>query len=685
MKAEMGAGRLEVGLGTDRAFTASEVAFGALATGLTIWSLLTVILAQSGLFWAPLLLVVGLIAGAAGASLWWLQRSTAGRTSRHELLFLALIFLAGLVLYAWPAEHYPLIGDSAIYPNTAARLIRDRDLAYTYTPLEGLTAPQKELFYVPASEQVSHEPIEAYEGLLYGAYYVMDVEQNEIVASRPPVTIVWMGLFGKLFGLRGMLYVTPIFGTLSLLMIYFLGKRVFGGSAGALAATWLLLSFPQLHFSRAPYAEVVGQFFVIAMVYALTAYLQTRRTSFIVMGLAALAVSFAARLDVILTLPAVLFFLLILVRRRDTNGIVVSLLALAVALGYTLLTVNRPYVGATQELLLAAQLRALARPSVLAVLAAGGLLASSATLVALRRVSVLPRPHLISGGMILILVLVMGYTLHIRPLTPEFMWSRGQYFETHNNEIMAIAAQYVSPLLFWLAAGGASLVIWRQRLLSEQGLLVVFVISLASVFFWKYTTGRIYPVALRRLLPEVLPGMMLLGASAVSWLAGRDRWRTAAIVLAGLVAVLQIGVSGQYWFYREAAGTWDFIQDLSDRLPSDAVIVFEPQENNSVVGWFAAPLWSFYDRRALLLREDQPDAQALGGALCHWQKEQRSVYLVTQRDPAQWWPGEFRGNATDQLHWNSTLIGQSLLFPPYVWHFDFVFTIYHLTPRACPA
>jgi len=652
---------------------------------LAVWSLLAVVFAQIGLFRAWTLLAAGAVAAAVGVCFWLLRRPLPWRGGRRETVFVALLLAAGLFLYMRPAEHLPLIGDSAIYPNTAARLIRDHGLVYSYTPLDGLTAAQKELFYVPASEQVSHEPIESYEGLLYGAYYVMDVAHNEIVSSRPPVTIVWMGLFGQLFGLRGMLYVTPLFGALSLVMVYFLGKRLFGPSAGALAAIWLLLSFPQLHFSRAPYAEVVGQFFVVAMVYALVAYLQTRRTSFIVMGLVALAVSFAARLDVILTLPAVLFFLFILVRRRDTGGIVASLLGLVAVLGYTLLTVNRPYVGAMQELLFAAQLRGLAHPQVLTALLSGGLLALGAILVALRRVSVLPRSYLVSGGMILILVLVVGYALHIRPLTPEYMWSRGQYFETHNNEIMAIAAQYVSPLLFWLAAGGASLVIWRQRLFSEQGLLVVFVISLASVFFWKYTTGRIYPVALRRLLPEVLPGMMLLGASALIWLAQHRRVRTVAMGLAGLVAVLQIGVSGQYWFHREAPGTWDFVQELSDRLPSDAVVLFEPLESDSIVGWFAAPLWSIDDRRALLLRQERPDARTLGGALCQWQEEQRAIYLVAQREPAQWWPGEFQVDTIDQMRWNSTLIGQSLRFPPYMWYFDFLFTIYRLAPGVCPA
>lgn len=151
------------------------------------------------------------------------------------------------------------------------------------------------------------------------------------------------------------------------------------------------------------------------------------------------------------------------------------------------------------------------------------------------------------------------------------------------------------------------------------------------------------------------------------------------------MAAWQIGVSGPYWFYHEAAGTWDFLQELSERLPTDAVTLFEPQQDDSIVGWFAAPLWSFYDRRALLLNRDQLDAQTLEGALCRWQREERAVYLVAQRDPVQWWPGEFRGSAADQVNWASSIIGQSMQFPPYIWRFDFAFTIYRLTPGMCPA
>jgi hypothetical protein len=186
-------------------------------------------------------------------------------------------------------------------------------------------------------------------------------------------------------------------------------------------------------------------------------------------------------------------------------------------------------------------------------------------------------------------------------------------------------------------------------------------------------------------MPEVLPGIMLLGAFALSWLARRRRWRTVAIALAGLVAALQIGISGQYWFYREAPGTWDFTAELAARIPPEAVVLFEPQEADSLVGWFAAPLWSIYDRRALLLNKGKLDEQALHDAVCRWQQDDRDVYVVAQRDPAQWWPGTFAGTRESQMDWDSSIIGQSLLFPPYKWRFSVPFSIYRLTSVLCSA
>ena len=289
-------------------FGALELSYVGVASALTAWSLLAVALAQLGQFRPWTVAVATVIAGAIGWGAWRLVKPPAHATPRHEAIFLAILLASGALLYGWPSEEFPQNGDASIYPNTATMLLRTGGLAYHYEPLDGLSIEEKELFYIPADEQLSDMEIQSYEGLLYGAYYVMEPDENTIVSSRPPLTIAWMGLFGMLGGERGMLYVTPLFGALSLAAVYFLGKRLFGAGAGALAALWILVSFPQLHFSRTLYAEVVGQFFVLSFVYLLVACWQTRRAAYLPLGVAALTAAFAARIDVILALPTLLLF-----------------------------------------------------------------------------------------------------------------------------------------------------------------------------------------------------------------------------------------------------------------------------------------------------------------------------------------------------------------------------------------
>jgi hypothetical protein len=658
-----------------------------LTAALATWSLLAVGLAQAGLFRGWALLVAGLLACGIG---WLALRSLKALrclTPRREVLFLAVILVAGFLLFGRPAEHFPQMGDSSIYPNTAAMLIRTGGLTYHYDPLDGLTMQQKQLFYVPSDQQLPHIQIQSYKGLLYGAYYVMDPSQNTIVSSRPPLAITWMGLFGMLSGARGMLYVTPLFGAASLVTVYFLGKRVFDAGTGALAALWLLLSFPQLYFARTPYAEVVGQFFVLTALYALVAYWQMRRLGYVLVGIAALTAAFAARLSAVLTLPILLLFIAALLMRRDGKGLIASAAGLAGAVAFTLWTVNRPYVGATVELLLAWQLRFLRQLDLRVVLGLGlgGLLALALLVLLARRVPKVRLRQSVCWGLSLAVVLGIGYALHIRPLRPDYQLVEGNPILTHNEELMAVAAQYVSPLLFWLAALGMALVFWQRPVSCESALLVTFVASLGAVFFWKYTTVRVYPVALRRLLPEVLPGLSLLGAFALRWLGWRPRWHWAAVALAGLMAILLINVSGRYWFFQGAVGAWDSLDLLADHIPPETVILFEPRQDGSVVGWFAAPLWSFYQRHALLLNSSEVDVAALRDAICFWQSQGREIYVVSQSNPSGWWPGEFQGRREGEVVWDSSIIGQSLLFPPYVWRFAFTFSIWEWGEVSCPS
>jgi predicted membrane-bound mannosyltransferase len=116
------------------------------------------------------------------------------------------------------------------------------------------------------------------------------------------------------------------------------------------------VSFPQLYFSRTSYAEVVGQLFVLSLLYALVTYWQTRRHAYLLLALAALTAAFAARIDFILVVPTLHLFLVLLALRRDWKATALVLLGAAVTAAFTVWTMNQPYTGATAEIVLGGHL-----------------------------------------------------------------------------------------------------------------------------------------------------------------------------------------------------------------------------------------------------------------------------------------------------------------------------------------
>jgi 4-amino-4-deoxy-L-arabinose transferase-like glycosyltransferase len=639
-----------------------------------LWSVFGVVLAQIGEFRPLLVGVATVLAGLGGWFFGRIERRVRGTERSEGLWPLTPILIAAGLLFGWPAEHFPLLGDSAIYPNTAAVLIRTGGLSDTYRPFTGLTLAQKELFYVPSDRQIPGLTIHSYKGLLYGAYYVMDPERNWVVSSRQPVPIVWMGALGMIGGPLGMLYATPLLGVTSLAALYFVGKWIFGRREGALAALWLLLSFPQLHFSRAPYAEVFGQFFVLAGLYGLTRFLQTGWMGYAGLGIMAWGVAFAARLEMIMALPILVLFLVCAVRRYGGRALVRLSPVLMLALAFAAWSLNRPYAGATLELIWAGVLHPLwqkaNKPVVWIGLLGAGLLAAVGLGWALRKD--LPgrfRQSLRWGGTGLMVAGVI-YGMLVRP------WIEGFGSVPTHAELLPIASLYISPLLLGSATVGAIRILHQSQGRPGQRIAFGALILFGLVFFWRYTTARVYPVALRRLVPEVLPLLALTGAWGLSWPG--NRWKWVGRSVAGLICIWLIGISGPYWMEAEGQGTWKFMERMVSQIPQDAVILFEPLDDNSIVGWFAAPLWSFYNLNALLLNNNF-DKNELENLIKSWQALGKHVYVLVQGDSCLEKPGLFVKDSTGELWWNSNIIGQSLKFPPIIWRFKFSFVVCNIT------
>ena len=640
--------------------------------GLAVASWLLIGLARVQLFaWWPVALLPLALALVSALSAWW-------RQSTSERLIIALLCVLGTVLYTPPAEHLPLSGDAAIYPNEGAFITRTGGFHSVHEGLAAVPAAARTLFYVTNEEQYPTGPLQSYQGMVYGGYYVVDETNVTIRTSRMGLSEVWFALLERLVGMRMALYNTGLFATLSLLLLYAIGCRLYARPFALWATLLLAVSYPQVHFGQAPYGEIMGQFWTLAGIYYALRWLDGRTPWLLVAAWGAWVTTWAGRVDALLLLGAAGLLLLYAAYARDRRSLTAVGIGLPCAVALIALSTNSAYVGATFEILI--------RPRPWFGQALVGL-----WIALLLGIGIIWR----WGQGLIAFAQRLAWLLHLLvfvALAFVILWATVpnglRTAETTRNyqEIIWYSSQYITPLLYWLVLAGVGWLLWRGYSAKEFWLLATF-LSLAAVFFYRYTSANVYPVSLRRLISDVIPLMVLLAGLALTrpwpipqW--SRWRWLIAGVAL-GWMLLLSWPLLGQH----EAAGTLALIEQLHERVPDDSVLLFETQDNDSWVGWLAAPLYSLYGDWALLFDSDTPDPQLLAEAVRGLQATGRPVYLISQSatvPPALVPPG-YTATLTDQLVWQSSLIGQTRApYPPPYWEFAHALNLYALTASTAP-
>lgn len=638
--------------------------FALIGMALLHWILLS--LARSGRFdlWLLALPLVGVIVGLSVWA-WWQQ----ARTDR--LLIVLLLVVSGF-LFTPPAEHWILASDAGIYPNEGAFIARTGGILAVYSPLHDLPPAVRDLFFMSNREQYASFLLRAYQGILYQGYYIIDEAAPTLQISRMPAVDSWFALGINLLGTQRALYLTSLFAALALVLLYAVARMLLPRPFALWVTLLLALSYPQIHFGRAPYAEIFGQVWTLAGLWFALRWIQQRQPWLLVSALFFWVTTWSSRIDAILLMGGIGVLLLYLAYDRDRKTLLAVVVATPVLAGLSWWSANLAYVGATLELL------QVAMPWF--TLAFSGLLLMM--LVAIALLWLVGKPlmqHLYSlrhwgeGAVLLGLGLMVLWATLPNPL-------RTAEVTRNYQEIIWFSSQYVTPLFYWLTFAGISWLCWRGYDRSQLFISLTF-LSLALVFFSRYTSAPVYPVSLRRLLSDLFPLMALLAgiALAASWpLPG---WK----VMRWLVGVGALGwmliLSWPLFQQAELSGTANFIERFHAALPSDAVLIFEPQDQDSWVGWLASPLFSRYGHWALQLDSDTPELPLLTQAVQVYEASGRTVYMVSQSPtlPAALTPNGYTPTLAMQQEWRSSLIGQTRApYPPPYWEFVHPVYVYEL-------
>lgn len=572
------------------------LAFLALLTSLGITSLAGLLAAHFGVFDLRLLAGVNLALAAALAAvdhtlLLGAARDLPAKIRRPRpagVLAALVLGLVALFLYAQPYEWYFGGWDPGIYVNTGASIAGSGGLQIRDEAVAGLTEAERTLF---GKERLGLQ-------LKYPGFLIRDAGRGVVQPYFYHLFPLWIAIFDAGLGPAAGLLVGPLFCLAALAGIYLLGTALFAPRVGLCSVLVFGLSIPAIWQARFPTSEPLALFFFVGGWLCVVLFLRAGVGALALLaGLAfacALLTKITAALPVLVTLAFSSMAAAATGKPRRWR--------LPAAIGAAFLLVLPYYYGPAREAtrtVLSGVPPLFSGPTALAL--AGLLLACAGALAGRTAARWLPRHEAaarwaaVSG---LAAAALFGYFL--RPALER----------TSDAANLVELGWFVTPLALILALAGMLLLVRRRGGRDRTAAWLVFLsvsVVVTIALLYRKQIVPIYPWALRRFVPEVLPALAIFAAVALAAVAGgRRAGRTRAVVAAALLAgTVGWGLyRGRHLLpYREYAGARAAIARVAAVIPDDAVTV-------CVEGWLATPLHFLHGKNTLQASDLTPEKAA---------------------------------------------------------------------------
>jgi len=239
-------------------------------SGMLVLGWMALVSAELGFFSAGAIALVGVLLGGAG----WLVGRRRGasdgltwtESGRGEIVLLLLLVVLMSVLYLRPHEFIFGGADAGVYVNLGANIARTGRWLISNPDLATVPASDYAVLFREQPEQF----LPRYYYL--PGFYVSDSGAGTIVPQFYALHPVWLALAHGLDGVQANLFMTPLWGMLGVLALYFAVREAFDHRVAALAAVILAVTPTQIWFSRYPTAEVLTQFLLFGGLYAFARY-----------------------------------------------------------------------------------------------------------------------------------------------------------------------------------------------------------------------------------------------------------------------------------------------------------------------------------------------------------------------------------------------------------------------------
>lgn len=532
-------------------------------------------------------------------------------TVREMAFVLSLIGLASL-LFARPFEDIWGFDDAYIHVMIGAAIAQHGSIVFHDPLLMSLPEALMQQFLWLGDHQ-------------FNSFVVTDLASGQIHPRLLHLNAAWIAILYSVTGLGGSLYITPAFGTLSVVLLYFAGKHLFGWKVGAVASLLLTVSYLQIWFSRSHSAETLLQLLLIGgiLAFVLAQKLESRFLAAVSAGSFGLSMVTAIEAGLVV-FPLALVFSALRVLGRGRPHHSAFFLAFAAFLGLVFLyyaTVARDYVVST--------VTAPDVPGTLAVVLLGVVIAPAILPLAARTALggfIQERrrwfQHLVAGGV----VAFVAYALVTYPDTPIGRFGRN----------LEMLGWYLTPLVVALGIVGILLMVYRIRMVAG----VVF-LSVMLVFFL-YFVATIHhswgaPWWMRRYIFAAVP-LLFLGTGVfldfVHGIFARGWHQAVPVGLFVLLVSSTLAVSYPIHNFVQYEGSITQIEALFAPYGQDDVLVFA----DLTYPHAAFSLRYVYGNEALLMRRDlwgpsvtprgSEDVEDFVEAYLIWRDQGKRVFVV---------------------------------------------------------
>lgn len=529
----------------------------AIAAGIAICSVPLMVSLILGVYSPPLLGAIGWLVVGAWLVLARPRLPAFGRLTAPRVGFLGGLVVAAVLYAAAPTD--PIAGgrDMAVYANHAIYMAHHGRLDVPYP--DGVDADDLPPGWVGFSGVYSTEP-------------TMTVQFAHLFPA-------WLAQAFTAFGYGGMLRLNAVLAIGSLLALFALARRFMSEGIAVMGVLFLAFNAGQVWVVRNTLTEPMTQLFVTVGLLVLTATRPIRPRAAGVWAGIAIGMTALVRLDSLVLLPLLVaghtvVSLLAPVRwpgPRTIGFYAGTLPVFAIAVAYYA-AFSRPY--------LVDHLPAVLPIGVATVLAPMAYGLSRVPVVRALGSRILPAAPTLVVGSISVLLLA-AYAYFIRPRIGPFQLLAVESdvpLRSHVEDALRNLGAYVTPVVLWMA-----IVQWvlamafavRRRMITLLPVLVM-IGGFSAMYFWNQAVMPDHFWAIRRFMPIVLPGVILL-AAAMGWRvvsALPPRWRPVVVGIAAIALAAQTyRIGNPVFFVTERAGVYSTLEEFASQIPSDQLLL----------------------------------------------------------------------------------------------------------------